>query len=77
MLLVFAMTYRLNRRALKKCRVDRGWSLTRAAGEIGISPQALNYLERGMTQPRADTLQRIAVAYGRLTEEFFFRGNGR
>jgi transcriptional regulator with XRE-family HTH domain len=52
------------RKAVKEARVARGWTLERAAAEIGISRQALNYIERGLTKPRPLTRARIVEFYG-------------
>jgi transcriptional regulator with XRE-family HTH domain len=52
------------RKAARDARVARGWTLERAAVEIGISRQALNYIERGLTKPRPLTRTRIAEYYG-------------
>jgi len=65
------MKTKLNRQLLKRLRVERGWTLDRAAVEIGISRQALHYIERGIVQPRALTLQHIARTYGVNTAEFY------
>ena len=55
---------KVNRHLLRKMREDREWSLGDAAYHIGISRQALNYIERGMVQPRPLTLRAIAEVYG-------------
>lgn len=51
------------RKAIKEARVERGWTLERAATELGISRQALNYIERGLTKPRARTRARLLAVY--------------
>lgn len=65
------MKTKINRRLLKQLRQRRGWALDRAAVEIGISRQALHYIERGMVQPRATTLHGIARAYGVPMSAFY------
>ena len=57
------MRKKLNRRLLKDLRAARGWSCDEAARRIGITRQALNYIERGMVQPRTTTLLAIARVY--------------
>jgi transcriptional regulator with XRE-family HTH domain len=64
------MNSKVFRKAVKDARVARGWSLERAAVEIGISRQALNYIERGLTKPRPLTRNRIAEYYGIDLREF-------
>ena len=51
------------RKAVKDARAARGWTLERAAAELGISRQALNYIERGLTKPRPLTRARLVEFY--------------
>lgn len=46
---------RLNRR-----RLEKGWSLADLARESGLSRQALGKLERGVREPQASTIARLA-----------------
>lgn len=43
---------------------QRGWSLRKTAGEAGISNAALSRATRGVTLPRAETLQALAGPLG-------------
>lgn len=64
---------KINRRFLKDLREHRGWSLEEAAWKIGISRQSLNYIERGVVQPRGLTVVHLAQAYGVSSEQFYDR----
>lgn len=56
---------RINRQKLKALREARGWSGPLAAANIGISHQALTFLERGhVKRPNPLTLAAIAKTYG-------------
>lgn len=58
------MRPRINRRKLKELREARGWSGIMAAAHIGITKQALDYIERGLVRcPHPLTLERIAKTY--------------
>lgn len=57
------MNKKVFRKAVKDARAARGWTLERAAAELGISRQALNYIERGLTNPRPLTRARIVEFY--------------
>lgn len=48
-------------RQLKAERIRRGVSMTKLAGESGLSQQMISYVERGMRSPTLDTLLRIAA----------------
>lgn len=65
------MRKKLNRRLLKDLRAARGWSCAEAAKKIGITRQALNYIERGMVQPSTTTLLSISRVYEVGMAEFY------
>jgi transcriptional regulator with XRE-family HTH domain len=55
---------RINRRLLKELRVARAWTLRDAATRMGITHQALDFMERGLVRyPRPETFDKIARAY--------------
>ena len=65
-------TLKFDRRSLKGLRVARGWSMERAAVEIGISPVTLHNLEAGKVRaPQARTLAKIAQVYGVTMDSLF------
>lgn len=49
---------------LQALRLNRGLSLTAAAGEIGVSPNTLADAESGETSPRPSSALKIASFYG-------------
>jgi transcriptional regulator with XRE-family HTH domain len=49
---------------LRALRASRNWTVEHAAQEIGLTPDTLSRVERGVRHPRATTLSRIARAYG-------------
>jgi transcriptional regulator with XRE-family HTH domain len=49
-------------KAIRRVRVERGLAQEEIARLARVSRQALGYLERGMTEPRARTLARLATA---------------
>lgn len=50
--------------ALKKIRLDHGWSLQKLASRAGVSVAALTKWERGTSRPSVVTLSRAATALG-------------
>lgn len=65
-------TLKFDRRALKALRAARGWSLERAAVEIGVSAVTLHNLEAGKVRaPQARTLAKIAQVYGVTMDSLF------
>jgi transcriptional regulator with XRE-family HTH domain len=54
---------------LRSLRAARGWTVEHAAEEIGLTPDNLSRIERGVRHPRATTLARIARGYGVGIEE--------
>jgi transcriptional regulator with XRE-family HTH domain len=51
-------------RALRRRRLEAGFSLRELAGRAEVSPSFLSQVERGLTRPRLATLQRLASAFG-------------
>lgn len=49
---------------LRTVRLAQGRGLRGVAADAGIDPGALSKIERGLRQPRADTLRRICTALG-------------
>jgi transcriptional regulator with XRE-family HTH domain len=61
---------RVNSKALRTIREERGLSLNMAAALIGISHQTLGYLERGVVRrPHRLTIEQIAKTYEVPVEE--------
>ena len=58
----------LNARRLQR---DRGWTQEEAAEEIGCSVQALQRVERAVTNTSVDFLALVATAYDSDLEEFW------
>jgi DNA-binding XRE family transcriptional regulator len=54
-------------RAFRDARQRRGWSLTRAAEETGVSRPHLSLLERGLRRPSESVAEDIIAAY-RMTD---------
>jgi transcriptional regulator with XRE-family HTH domain len=54
-------------RALRDARLRRGWTLTRAAEETGVSRPHLSLLERGLRRPSESVAEDIISAY-RMTD---------
>jgi hypothetical protein len=52
--------------ALRNARLRRGWSLSRAAEETGVSRPHLSLLERGLRRP-SETVAEIIIARYRMT----------
>jgi transcriptional regulator with XRE-family HTH domain len=50
--------------AIKTLRLEHGMSLNALAEEAGISPSHLSRMERGLTVPSYDVLDRVADALG-------------
>jgi len=59
---------KIDRHLLRRLREERGWSKAEAAEALDISRQGLDYIERGMTQPRMSTLLAMARVYGVSTD---------
>ncbi|MBS1983600.1 MAG: helix-turn-helix transcriptional regulator [Bdellovibrionales bacterium] len=49
---------------MRKLRVSKGYSIERIYLESDISRATLSHLERGLIDPRASTLRRIADTIG-------------
>jgi transcriptional regulator with XRE-family HTH domain len=49
---------------LHQLRADRGWSQTELARRAGLTPQAINQLERGKYRPTLETLCKLKHAFG-------------
>jgi transcriptional regulator with XRE-family HTH domain len=48
--------------ALRRLMVARGFDIPALARAAGVMPRTVNYIVRGMTMPRADTLGKLAHA---------------
>ena len=59
---------KVDRFLIRRLRLERGWSQARAAAALTITRQGLDYIERGMTQPRIATLLAMARVYGVSTD---------
>lgn len=49
---------------LRTVRLAQGRSVREVAAAAGVDPAALSRIERGLRQPRADTLRRICAVLG-------------
>lgn len=67
---------KIDGRKLRALRERRGWSLRVAAHRLGVSAQALNHYERGLMQPKEETLERMLPVLG-VTFEDLWRDYGR
>ena len=59
--------------ALRRLREKRGLLLPELASLAGLAPNTVNYIERGVTAPRADTLAKLATALNVDVSKFFIR----
>lgn len=58
-------------RAVKRLRLQSGFSTQEAAKAAGIRPNTWNDIERGQANPRLSTLEAIAYTLGVETSAFF------
>ncbi len=49
--------------ALRRSRVRRGWSMTRAAAETGVSRPMISLLERGLRLPSVSLAEALIAGY--------------
>jgi hypothetical protein len=56
-------------RAFRDARLRRGWSLTRAAKETGVSRPHLSLLERGLRRPSESVAEAIITGYRMTPDE--------
>lgn len=59
------------RNTLPALRKDRGWSQAELAGELGVSRQTVNALEKGRYDPSLPLAFKIARLFGRPIEAIF------
>lgn len=55
--------------AFRNARLRRGWTLTRAAQETGVSRPHLSLIERGLRRPSESVAVDIAIAYRMTPDE--------
>lgn len=67
------MKLRYDRRALKRLRAERQITLEALARSMRMTHPALSYIERGMTEPKASTLAKLASALDVPVDAFFVR----
>jgi molybdate-binding protein/DNA-binding XRE family transcriptional regulator len=58
---------------LRERRLVQGWSQEQLAGQVGVSRQALNAIERGHAQPSVETALALAGVLGTTVEALFGR----
>lgn len=58
-------------------RAKRGWNQTQLAEMLGMGPDSLSRMERGMVAPRFARLERIAEALTCTVAELFFTAEDR
>lgn len=56
-------------RRIRQLREQRGWTQEKLADEAGLASRHIQQLEHGERWPRADTLRRLAEAFGIEAEE--------
>jgi transcriptional regulator with XRE-family HTH domain len=49
---------------LERLRIERGLSRYQVAGRVPVNRKTLKRLEEGVGEPRAHTIQKLAVFYG-------------
>jgi transcriptional regulator with XRE-family HTH domain len=59
---------------LQELREQNGLSLRALADKCGVSPNTVSLIERGLSSPSVDTLQRLAVGLGVSIASFFETG---
>lgn len=59
---------------LKTARADKGWSLTKAAEQTGVSKAMLGQIERGESSPTVATLWKLATGFGISFSAFLLPG---
>lgn len=62
-----------DRRALRALRSKSGLTRDELANRARLSERTLYFLERGVTEPKASTLAKLAQALGVSVEAFFER----
>ena len=62
---------RYDSEALRRIRTRRKLGREEVAKKAGISAQNLSYIERGLTQPRVDTLAKLATVLRVSPAQFF------
>lgn len=65
------MSFHYDRRALRRLLKDQ--DLDALAAETRLNRRTLWYLQRGVTEPKASTLARLATALGVEPNAFYFR----
>ncbi len=56
---------------LRKIRKEKGYSVYKLSNETGISQNHIHSIEKGKSQPKIDTLERLLNALGVTITEFF------
>jgi len=60
-----------DKRALGRLMVARGWGDADVARRARTTRQNVNHLRRGLTEPRASTIARLANAFGVRVDAFY------
>ena len=58
---------------LRHLRLERQLSIAKIAAHTGLSANAIRWMERGVTQPKPESLKALAEALGVTYEELLFR----
>lgn len=56
---------------IKKLRKEKKWSQDEMAEKSGLTPAYLSAVERGIANPRLDTIKKLATGFGIPTSELF------
>jgi transcriptional regulator with XRE-family HTH domain len=64
-------TIRYDKHALRRLRTARGMDMTTLASRARFSKQAVSMLDRGVVEPKASTLARLAAALDVTPGDFF------
>lgn len=67
------MAFRYDRRALKRIIAARALDEVELARAAGLSDRTVYYIARGVTDPKASTLAKLASVLGVSVEDFFVR----
>jgi transcriptional regulator with XRE-family HTH domain len=58
-------------RRVREAREAKGWKQSDLAERVGLSQQAISFVERGVVRPTDETREAIAAALDRRAEELF------
>jgi phage repressor protein C with HTH and peptisase S24 domain len=56
---------------IRKLRNERAWTLEELAANAGVNKATISQLERGQANPRGDTLDKLAQAFGKVPADLY------